>query len=203
MNFAEIENTWRSPHNQPTAAEQEQTKMKFLTDLRRRHRGFKIWMATVLAALVYFSARFIYFVVADDPTRDGFDVGREWSVLVLFALPWVAAIFFTREFRRYRARHPNYERTIAESLRAALDETRLSVFRLKVIAGLLAAIVLLMPVIVFQLRAVGKVGDEVLLPAFVIFPLFVLIELGAFVWYFRREVQPRKRELEALLMTYR
>jgi hypothetical protein len=202
MNFADIENAWRSPHNQPTAAEQEEIKMKFTTDLRRRHRGFVIWMTTVLAALVYFSARLIYFVFAEGVSRVGFDPGREWSALLLLALPWIAAIFFTREFLRHRARHPNYERTIAESLRASLDENRLALLRLKVIAVLLGAIVLLMPLIVYQLRAVGKVGNEVLLPAFILFPLFVVIELGAFVYYYRRKVQPRTRQLEALLKSY-
>lgn len=202
MNFADIENAWRSPHNQPTAAEREEIKTRFTNDLRRRHRGFAIWMTIVLGALVYFSARLIHFILAEDASRLGFDPGREWSALLLLALPWIAAIFFTREFRRHRARHPNYERTIADSLRASLDENRLSTLRLKVIAVLLGGIVLLMPLIVYQLRAAGKVGDEVLLPAFVILPLFVLIELGAFIYYYRRRLQPRKRKLEALLQSY-
>jgi hypothetical protein len=202
MNFADIENAWRSPHNRPTTAEQEEIKMNFTADLRRRHRGFAVWITMVLAALSYISVRFIYFVVAGEPSGNGFDLRREWSALVFFALPWIAAILFTREFRRHRARHPDYERTIVESLRASLDEIRLSVRRLKAISALLAVMALLMPLIVFQLRAVGKAGDEVLLPAFVIFPLFVLLELGAFAFYYRRKVQPRKRQIEALLESY-
>jgi hypothetical protein len=55
---------------------------------------------------------------------------------------------------------------------------------------------------VYQLRAVGKAGNEILVPAFVILPAFVVLEVCAFVIYYRRRLRPRKRELETLLTSY-
>ena len=176
--------------------------MKFSADLRRRHLGFTIWMTIVFTALVLFSARIVYFVVTRDPANSNFDLRQEWSAVLLFAFPWIATVFFIRQYRRHRAQHARFEHTIADSLRASLDEIRLVLTRLKVISALLVLVALLLPLIAFQLRAVGKAGDEILLPVYVLFPLFVLIELCAFVGYNRWRVQPRKRQLETLLKAY-
>jgi len=202
MNFADIENTWRSRHNRPSAAELEEMKMKFATDLRARRRTFSIWIAIVLGALAVFTVRLAWFIVAPAPGQDGFDLGREWGALVLFALPWCAGIFFLRRFLRHRAQHADYARSIAASVRAALDENRLAQTRTKVVSVLLIATALLLPLIVHQLRAVGKAGDEILLPAYVLFPAFVVIELLVLRYYLRRKLVPRQQELEAVLRDY-
>jgi hypothetical protein len=202
MNFADIETTWRSRHNRPSPAQLAEMKMQFATDLRARRRAFAIWMTVVLAALVVFTVRLVWFIVAPAPHQDGFDVSREWGVLVLFALPWAAGIFFLRRFLRHRTQHANYERSIAASVRAALDENRLAQTRTKVIAVLMIALALAMPLIVYQLRAVGKAGDEILLPAFVLFPAFVVVEMLVLRHYLTRKLLPRQRELETVLRDY-
>src|SRR5690606_30448987 len=84
-----------------------------------------------------------------------------------------------------------------------LDENRTERVRYKFIAGLLAASALVLPVIVYQLRAVGKAGDEIMVPALVIYPAYVLLLLVWFAYYFRKKLSPRKQELETLLSSYR
>ncbi len=202
MNFADIENVWRSPHNRPSAAELEQQKMNLTTDLRRRHRSFVIFIAVVTGALVLLTGRMLLFALWPDPASDRFDFAQEWSFLLLLALPWAAALLFIRQYRRHRARHADYERSIAESVRALLDENRLSSARLKVVAILHGALLIMLPLVVYQLRAVGKAGDEILVPAFVVWPAVALGIGGGLLYHYRRKLVPERRRLEGLLAAY-
>jgi hypothetical protein len=111
-------------------------------------------------------------------------------------------LVFFRKYRRYRSANVNAEGSISASIRALLDENRLERERQKW-AGLLAgAALLLMPLIVYQLRAVGKAGDEILVPAFVMFPALMICIHGSLWWYRHRVLNPRRRELESLLAAY-
>lgn len=66
----------------------------------------------------------------------------------------------------------------------------------------MGAMALMMPLAVYQLRAVGKAGDEVLFPAFVLVPAFVVIEFLALRYYRRRKLYPRQLQLERILREY-
>jgi hypothetical protein len=56
--------------------------------------------------------------------------------------------------------------------------------------------------LVHQLRAVGKAGDEILLPAYVIWPVYVALMVVWFSWCYFRRLLPKKRQLEALAQSY-
>jgi hypothetical protein len=202
MNFAEIQNTWQSPHNRPTAAQLEKDKMNFITDLRRRHRGNRIFLGLVLIPLVFITAKMVLHVFWPDPASDKVDLTSEWAIIPFFALPWIGWLLMLRLHLRHRARNANHERSITASVAALLDETRTERTRYKFIAALLIASVVVLPVIVFQLRAVGKAGDEIMVPALVVYPLYVLLMLVWFGYQFRRKLNPRKHELETLLKSY-
>ena len=58
-------------------------------------------------------------------------------------------------------------------------------------------------VIALQLRAVGKAGDEILLPALVIWPAYVAMMIAWFGWYYFRRLLPRKCQLEELAQSYK
>src|SRR5688500_9332057 len=118
MNFAEIENMWRSPLNRPSPAQLEELRMQFITDLTKRHRGFVIFMSVVGTALVFITGKFIVHLVWPRPMLDSIAVTREWAVIPLFALPWIAWALMVRQYRRHRALHPNYETSISSSVRA-------------------------------------------------------------------------------------
>ena len=159
-------------------------------------------MSVVGAALVFITGKVIVHLIWPSPTVDTIALTREWAVIPLLALPWFGWFLMVRQYRRHRALHPNYQNSISSSVRALLDENRLERTRYKIIACLQLLTVILMPLIVYQLRAVGKAGDEVLVPAFVIFPAIIL---AIFLWStvrYRRKLLPRKRELEALLASY-
>jgi hypothetical protein len=202
MNFDDIQKTWRSPHNQPSAAQLEKDQMKFLNDLRKRHRGEIIFMIWILALTSFLTGALVLHLLRPDPAKPPTELAREWAVLVLLALPWTALGLLYRKFREHRARHPHPERSIRASVAALLDENRTEVGRYKWVGSLNLIVILLMPLLVHQLRAAGKAGDEILVPAFVVLPVLLLGVFLAMLWYQRRVLLPRQRELEALLLTY-
>ena len=202
MNFDDIQKTWQSPQNQPSAAQLEQDKMNFLTDLRKRNRGTVLFMLWILGVLLFLTAKIVLHIAWPDPAKDAIDLSREWSVIPLFALPWLCLLAFFRKYRRHRAAHPDYARSISASVRALLDENHLARERQKWAALLSGVMLLLMPLIVHQLRAVGKAGDEILVPAFVLLPALMLCIFLGMLWHQRRVLLPRKRQLEDLLASY-
>jgi hypothetical protein len=202
MNFDDIQQTWRSPHNAPSAAQIENEKMKFITDLRKRRRGSLLLIALVFSLLAFWTAKIVLHVLWPDPASKAVDLSREWGIMPFFALPWIGWGILVYLHRRHHTRHASYDRSISASVAALLDENRTERIRYKVIAWLLVASVVVLPLIVYQLRAVGKAGDEILIPAFVIYPAYVL---GVLIWsavHHRRKLLPRKRELETLLESY-
>ena len=203
MNFDDIQKTWQSPHNRPSAAQLEKDKMNFLTDLRKRNRGAVFFMLWILGVLTFLTGRIVLHLLWPDSSIDAIDLTREWAVVPLLALPWLCLLIYFKKYRRYRAAHLNYERSISASVRVLLDENRLARDRQKWTAALSSVMLLLMPLIVYQLRAVGKAGDEILVPAFVLLPALMLGIFLGMLWHHSRVLLPRKRELEALLATYR
>jgi hypothetical protein len=202
MNFADIETAWRSPQNRPNPAELEQQKMKLIADLQTRRRRTAIFIGVVFLLLCLITGKLALHLIWPRAGLDRIDLSREWGSLLVFALPWFAAFFFLREYRRHRKQHANYERSIAEGVRALLDENRLARNRVKVTAALHGLLLVLLPIVVYQLRAAGKAGDEILLPAFVGWPLIGSGILIGMLYGYRRKLLPRKLELEQLLKSY-
>src|SRR5688572_3358796 len=133
MNFADIQATWRSPHNRPTAAEREEQHMKLIADLRRRRRGSLILLGITLVPLVYLTGKVVLHVLWPDPALDAVDLRREWGIVPFFLLPWIGWLFMVRLHRRQGARHANYATSIVASVKALLDENRSEQVRDKVI----------------------------------------------------------------------
>ncbi|HEY5551412.1 MAG TPA: hypothetical protein VIK52_05975, partial [Opitutaceae bacterium] len=117
-------------------------------------------------------------------------------------VPWVAAILLARRALRHGREHGDPSASIAASVRASLDENAMSRARVKTAAILHGVILLLLPLVVWQLRVVGKAGDEILIPAFVLWPLIAAGILFGMYWHYTRKLLPRKRVLETLLQSY-
>lgn len=202
MNFGDIEHLWRSPHNRPTAAQLEQQRMEFLNELRRRHRQTRGLLIITFLPLAFFTGRIVAHALFPAQGLDEFDLAREWTVVPFFALPWVAWLVLLRHFLRGSRQRRDSSASIRDSVSALLaDNQRRRTFH-RIVAGVLLASALLLPLIVHQLRAVGKMGDEVTIPVFVIYPLYVGCILIWLVVHDRRKLQPRGRELASLLKAY-
>ena len=202
MNFDDIQKTWRSPLNQPSAAQLEKDKMKFVSDLKRRHRGNLLLLGLVFALLLFITGKIVLHVLMPDPQLAKVDLRREWTIIPFFALPWIGWLVLVHLYRRHRRQHPDYAKSIAATVAGLLDENQMERTRYKVIAALLVVSALVLPAVIAQLRAVGKVGDEIVVPAYAIYPAYVVFVLIWAAVHYRRKLLPRKRELEALLATY-
>lgn len=203
MNFAEIENMWRSPHNRPTPAQLEKQKMDLNNELNRRRRSTRglLWLTAI--PLIVITAKLVLHMLWPDPALDRFEVAREWLVIPFFLLPWAGWLLMWRLHRGHAVQHRDYARSIRAGVAALLDENRRERLRTGIVVALLLASVPLIGGVVWQLRAVGKAGDEILLPAFVVYPTYVLLMVGWMAHEFFKKIQPRGRELEALLAQYR
>jgi len=202
MNFDELESVWRSPHNQPTANELEQHKMKLVTELRRRHRASLGLLWLTLLPLLIITYLIVQHALWPEPSHTPMNWEREWAVLPFLTLPWLGWFMMLRLYLRHQRRHPDCDRSIGESVAASLDENRTERTRYQVIAGVLLASIPLVMLVVHQLRAVGKAGDEILMPAYVIWPAYVAAMVAWFGWYYFRRLLPRKRQLEELAQAY-
>ena len=202
MNFADIEKTWQSAYNRPAAAQLEKQKMEFIDELHRRRRAARglLWLTAI--PLILFTGRVILHLLWPDPALDRIDLAREWAIVPFFLLPWIGWLLFVRLYRRHQARHGDCERSINASVRALLDENRVERIRVKAVTALLLLSAGLVPVIVHQLRAVGKAGDEILLPAYVVWPAYVTLMAAGLVYRYRAKLLPRQRELASLLAQY-
>lgn len=202
MKTDDLETLWQSPLNQPSAAQQHTQNMKFLSDLKRRRRGAVFFMGWILLVLSGLTGFVLFQFFGRGFGGGGTPFAREWAVLLLLALPWAGLVVFFRKYRRHRQAHPGYDLSIADSLRALLDENRMARSRQKWVALLWILMLLIMPLMVHQLRVVGKAGDEILVPAFVLLPMLMLAVFGWMMWHDRQVMLPRKRQLEELLAGY-
>lgn len=197
MNSADLERAWRSPRNSGDPSALATARDQLFAGLKKRRRARRLFLALVLGALTLLSVRV---ALATLPRAGGptIDPGRDWASLVFLALPWIGFIVLTRQMLRHERGHRQTGETVGDTVRALLDENATARAGLRVTAGLLGATVLLLPVVVWRLRATGKAGDEILWPAFLGWPLLAGALLAALWWQDRHRLLPRRRHLEAL-----
>jgi hypothetical protein len=202
VNFDDISQTWQSPNNRPTKAQLEDMKMNMESELRRRRRSNLGLLVISLCPLLFFTAKIVLHLVWPQPDHTPVDLSREWAVLPFFALPWIGWLVLAALQRTHSAQHHSYNASIAATVTALLDENRHQQTRHKLVCVLLALSVPALGLVVYQLRSVGKVGNEIIIPACVIYPLYVLGMVLWLRWHHVNRTVPRQRELESLLHDY-
>ncbi|RXK54888.1 hypothetical protein ESB00_03050 [Oleiharenicola lentus] len=202
MNFADIEKTWRSAENRPSAAQLERQKMELINELHRRRRASRSLLVRTAIPLGLITALLLLHLLWPDSASDRLNLTREWAILPFLLLPWVGWFLLWRQHRRHASAHADHARSIQASTAALLDENLREGFRALVIVAALLLSLPLLGGVVWQLRAVGKMGDEVLIPAFVLYPAYVVLMVAWIGWKHLRKTTPRRKELEALLSDY-
>jgi hypothetical protein len=201
MNYDELETAWRSPRNTAEATTLAAAQARFVADLAQRRRGTRLFLALVFGALTLITVRVIVsaWPLGGSPT---IELAHDGASLLFLAVPWVGFGVLIHRMRRHERVHPGLGRSVRQALSALLDEIAMARARLKVVASLHGATLVLLPLVVWQLRKTGKAGDEILWPAFVGWPLFAVGILVALWWYDRSRLRPRQRQLEALHREY-
>lgn len=201
MNFAEIQNAWQSPHNQPAAAELEKQKMELVQTLHRRDRGFVIGMTLIVAALVLMTGLIVRNqMIGGSP--DTIDFKREWSAIVFFGLPWFGAIWILLRYRRLLKQQGNYTGSIADSVSALLEQNRFAQAKTRLILILQAVSLPIIALVIYQLQAVDKMRPHEAISAAMLFGGAMLLALSCMLWELFRKLRPEQRRLEGLLTEY-
>lgn len=202
MNFADIQNAWQSPHNQPTAAQREKQKMEFIQTLQRRDRGFVIGLTLIFSGLVMVTLFVLRNQMIDGGTPKGIDFWREWSVVLLLALPWGAALWIVLRYRRMLARQGDYSGSIADSVRGLLEQNRFAQVRTRLILVLEVIVLPVLALVILQLEGVGKMRPHEAKSAAVFFGAAMLVAIGSMLWQLYRKLRPEEKRLATLLSSY-
>lgn len=202
MNYDDLETAWRSPRNSPDTAALVAAQDRLFAELDRRRRATRLFLAIVLAALVFISARVVLALFPSAGEGAGMGFAGDWASLMFLAVPWLGFGLLARRMLRHEREHGRATPTVRDAVRALLDENAMARARLKVVAALHGAALVLLPLVVWQLRAAGKAGDEIVWPAFVGWPLVAGAILVGMLWHDRVKLRPRQRQLEDLLRDY-
>lgn len=193
MSTDDLNHAWKSPANRPSPEMSARERAAFVQRLQREHRSFRFWVIRAFSLLAVITVGLGVFVV------DGgaFDARREWAVLLLLALPWVAAILFVLRQLRHRRTHPDYAQSVAHSVRALLDANRAAQLRSRLLLGLFAFMVPVLAGCIWQLQQVGKARPhEAASLALFMAVVMVLSSLG--VYWRSRCLRPEEKRLSEL-----
>lgn len=199
MDFERLERAWSGPANSPSEAAATYVTDALFDTLRRRRRQTTRFLTFIGMALTFWTA-VVVFEVMNDPFP--FDIAREWSVLLLGSLPWIGLVLIRRQQRRHLLAHPDPYQSVAASLRGLLDENLAARRRLGVIAGLLAAAIVLLALALSQLEMVGKMTPANVRQAAIFFG-GVLAAIAAWkAWHYLGVLRPEAKRLRRLLAEY-
>jgi hypothetical protein len=201
MNPDDLDALWRSPHNHPAPSRLDDDQARFRATLRRRGRGFRVVLALAVGWLTVVTVRLVWVVLWPAPGRDPIDLTREWAVVLFLALPWAGAILLLHRDRQRRARHPAADRSIVDSLRALIDQSRAAAARVRTILWLHALGVPLLALGIRQLIHAGKARPHEVVSMIGFFAGVVTLSVGclAFEWWRQRREALR---LERVLRDY-
>ena len=194
MNHDDMQALWNSPANHPADAAQRQLVEQFGRRLIRQRRFQAVWLVNVFVWLTLITALAVWNVVAKKVS-----LTVEWGVIPLLIVPWAFAVFFLRRHLKPAALVVRGELTVTDSLRAALAAIRTQQSHLKRVGLLLAIMIPLLAVSLWQLHAAGKTSPREL-TSMVAFFGGTLIACGAaiaarhFLW-----LRPRQRQLDEAL----
>jgi hypothetical protein len=189
---------WRSDANEPTAAQMEIHRAAFARALASRFRRFAVAMSIAAVGLAAVTGALLLPLLRSEA------VGRAEALglAALLLLPWIALTLFVRRHLRLRDEHPDYSRSIADGLRAALADNHFARARVRTIGILHAVSLPLLGLAVLRLREAGRTTTaEAISMAALLALLLVATGVALGIRYFAH-LKPRERRLQELLASY-
>lgn len=198
MNHDDIQSAWNSGANRPAPAAAALLKDSLVRQLRRERWRDLAWLAWTCLLLGILTAHlFPWFVF-----HGRFIPRTDWMLVPLLALPWGFVLFFLRRFLARRPGAAAADRSVLDALRAAQAQNRAAATTLKGVWLLQAVFVLLLPFVVHQLHADGKVAGRELGQMAFLFGGAIAAGAGFVAVKYFRVVRPEAARLAALLRSY-
>lgn len=199
MDFERLERAWRSPANTPADAAAAYLVEETMQTLKQRRRSFHTLTAIAGTALLVWTGK-IAFTWFTNPFP--FDLSREWAMVALLVLPWIALLVVRGRYARHLAAYPDPEASMPQALRALIDENRMARGRVKFMAVMMGLGVAALAVALGQLVDVGKMTPENLRDGAILFGVVFAAVWGSIgVNYFTR-LKPEGERLQRLLAEY-
>lgn len=194
MSYDEMKALWKSLDNRPSPEETERQREALVASLKKEHRAFYIRVGLAMTLMLVPLIGMVKHVIEGGP----FAFNREWAVLLLFLLPWIGAVLFIRRQLRHRRAHADYDRSVGQTLRAALDANHAAQQRAKILQGLLALSAPVMALCIWQLQAVGKARPHEAVSLATLMAIVIVASWCAIFWD-ARKLRPQEKHLAALV----
>lgn len=197
MDDDRLERLWRSAANQPTPAETARLMEETMTTLARRRTRTLTALGFAGALLAVFTG-----AVGWSLLQGGLDLSREWAVGLTLALSWTAFLIVRLQLSAHLARHRGVEGSVADGLRAALDENRTARLRYWTMLAVTVVFAAGLALALGQLEAVGKMEPAHVLQAGALLVAGLLVTLAINTWRLVFRLRPERRRLEEVLAQY-
>jgi hypothetical protein len=198
MNFERLEQAWNSHANDPPRAAMAYLTEEVMADLKKRRRGLTGLLAWGAFALLAETG----LVISAAMDEGVVELSREWGILLPFALGWIVLAIVLRHFQRHLDRHPDPHLSMPATLAALIDFNRGEMWRVRVMAGAFALLLVAIAITVVQLEAVGKMTPGNVRDMGTLFGLF-LASLGVYAaWRYFRVLKPEHDRLVRLRQDY-
>lgn len=199
MNFERLEQAWRSSANSPTAAAVAYLSGDAADELKARRQKLNLFTALIAVLLTGWTLKLGY----DALTRAyAFDVTREWSVILLAALPWIALLMVRRGYERHLRAHPDPYASMARALAALADENFAAQRRVRAMALIMAFAVGVLAIALWQLVGVGKMTVSNAMQGAALFGSVLTIVWGSIAIDYFRRLKPEGARLNQLLSDF-
>ena len=200
IDFARLEEAWRSSANNPAAAANAYLMQDLAATLKVRRASARSLLVFAGAALGIQLGFFAYSLLTG--RGDAIDWSREWAIVPFFAIPVVVLGLIWRRYRAHMRRHPEIRAALPDAFRALLDENAFARLRVKVIAGSYVVVVPVLAWLIQQLGEVGKMEPRHQQQMGIIFGAALSVGAAYLAFKYFSQLVPERRRLESLLRQY-
>jgi hypothetical protein len=199
MDFESLERVWASGANTLSHAAETYVMEQTMKTLKSRRDGFAFAMGLIGLCLTGWTGVMAYTLVF----RRVVDLSREWSLLLMLAVPWGLLLLFQAQHRRHVRDFPNADQSMPEALAALIDENRVRQARARLMLVTLPLFVAVLALVLWQLVQVGKMELRQVAQGGLFFGGVLLASAAVqAVIYFTR-TRPEGERLQRLLDSYR
>ncbi len=198
MDFETLEKLWRSEANDRATVAETYVLEATMKTLKQRRGAFSTGMGLVGLALVLWTGAIIYAVAASKIA----DITREWGIVALLAVSWLAFLRAQAQQRRHLRTWPDATVSMPEALNALIDENRTAKARTRMMGAAFLVFAVVLALSVGQLYAVGKMEWRHVVQASLMFGGALLLSAAIHSIRYVRVLKPEGERLRRLLAQY-